>query len=84
MVVQPGTVKPLAFSRDGPLTHVFPRSAEWIEQQVNLHAKILPHNRRKVESAVTIALVTGITWATTLPDNGPTGGFFRDRQPVPW
>lgn len=23
-------------------------------------------------------------WAATLPDNGPTGGFFRDRQPVPW
>jgi NAD(P)-dependent dehydrogenase (short-subunit alcohol dehydrogenase family) len=26
----------------------------------------------------------GITWAATLPDDGPTGGFFRDRQPVPW
>ncbi|MFB7718773.1 SDR family oxidoreductase [Nocardia sp. NPDC056100] len=26
----------------------------------------------------------GIVWAATLPDNGPTGGFFRDRQPLPW
>ncbi|MEM7349055.1 MAG: SDR family oxidoreductase [Chloroflexota bacterium] len=26
----------------------------------------------------------GIVWAVTLPDNGPTGGFFRDEQPVDW
>jgi NAD(P)-dependent dehydrogenase (short-subunit alcohol dehydrogenase family) len=25
-----------------------------------------------------------IVWAATLPDDGPTGGFFRDRQPIPW
>lgn len=25
-----------------------------------------------------------VTWAATLPDDGPTGGFFRDGQPVPW
>ena len=23
-------------------------------------------------------------WAATLPNNGPTGGFFRDRRPVAW
>jgi NAD(P)-dependent dehydrogenase (short-subunit alcohol dehydrogenase family) len=23
-------------------------------------------------------------WLATLPDGGPTGGFFRERQPVPW
>jgi len=23
-------------------------------------------------------------WLATLPDNGPTGGLFRDRAPVPW
>ncbi|MGD2096911.1 MAG: SDR family oxidoreductase [Desulfobacterales bacterium] len=23
-------------------------------------------------------------WLATLPDNGPTGGFFRERQPIPW
>jgi len=26
----------------------------------------------------------GIVWAATLPDNGPTGGFFRDTKPIPW
>lgn len=26
---------------------------------------------------------TGI-WLATLPDNGPTGGFFQDRQPIAW
>jgi NAD(P)-dependent dehydrogenase (short-subunit alcohol dehydrogenase family) len=26
----------------------------------------------------------GIVWAATLPDDGPTGGFFRDGQPFPW
>lgn len=25
-----------------------------------------------------------VTWAATLPDDGPTGGFFRDGQPLPW
>lgn len=23
-------------------------------------------------------------WLATLPDDGPSGGFFRDRQPIPW
>ena len=23
-------------------------------------------------------------WAATLPNNGPTGGFFRDRRQIPW
>ncbi|WP_328623587.1 SDR family oxidoreductase [Streptomyces sp. NBC_00354] len=26
----------------------------------------------------------GIVWAATLPDSGPTGGFFRDGLPLPW
>jgi NAD(P)-dependent dehydrogenase (short-subunit alcohol dehydrogenase family) len=26
----------------------------------------------------------GIVWAATLPDTGPTGGFFRDGRPLPW
>jgi len=26
----------------------------------------------------------GVVWAATMPDDGPTGGFFRDRRPVPW
>jgi NAD(P)-dependent dehydrogenase (short-subunit alcohol dehydrogenase family) len=26
----------------------------------------------------------GIVWAATLPDDGPTGGFFRDERPLDW
>ncbi len=26
----------------------------------------------------------GVVWAATLPNNGPTGGFFRDRRQVSW
>jgi NAD(P)-dependent dehydrogenase (short-subunit alcohol dehydrogenase family) len=26
----------------------------------------------------------GIVWAATLPDDGPTGGFFRDGKPLSW
>jgi len=26
----------------------------------------------------------GITWAATLSEDGPTGGFFRDGRPIPW
>jgi NAD(P)-dependent dehydrogenase (short-subunit alcohol dehydrogenase family) len=26
----------------------------------------------------------GILWAADLPDDGPTGGFFRDGRPLPW
>jgi NAD(P)-dependent dehydrogenase (short-subunit alcohol dehydrogenase family) len=26
----------------------------------------------------------GIVWAATLPPDGPTGGFFRDGQAIPW
>jgi NAD(P)-dependent dehydrogenase (short-subunit alcohol dehydrogenase family) len=25
-----------------------------------------------------------VMWAVRLPDDGPTGGFFRDGEPVPW
>ena len=25
-----------------------------------------------------------LLWAATLPNSGPTGGFFQDRRPVPW
>ncbi len=28
--------------------------------------------------------VETIVWAATLPDDGPTGGFFRNKQPIPW
>jgi NAD(P)-dependent dehydrogenase (short-subunit alcohol dehydrogenase family) len=26
----------------------------------------------------------GVVWAATLPDGGPTGGFFRDGKPIGW
>ena len=26
----------------------------------------------------------GIVWASTLPDSGPSGGFFYDGKPEPW
>jgi NAD(P)-dependent dehydrogenase (short-subunit alcohol dehydrogenase family) len=26
----------------------------------------------------------GVVWAATLPDGGPTGGFFRDGKTLPW
>jgi NAD(P)-dependent dehydrogenase (short-subunit alcohol dehydrogenase family) len=26
----------------------------------------------------------GVVWAAELPDDGPTGGFFRDGRPLPW
>ena len=25
-----------------------------------------------------------VVWAATIPKNGPTGGFFRDGEPLPW
>jgi hypothetical protein len=25
-----------------------------------------------------------VVWAVTIPDDGPTGGFFRDGKPLPW
>ena len=28
--------------------------------------------------------VETIVWLASLPDDGPTGGFFRDKQPIPW
>lgn len=28
--------------------------------------------------------ISGIVWAATLSDDGPTGGFFRDGLPIPW
>jgi NAD(P)-dependent dehydrogenase (short-subunit alcohol dehydrogenase family) len=34
---------------------------------------------RSVEKGAETAL-----WLATLPDNGPTGGFFRDRRAIAW
>jgi len=37
------------------------------------------HAARSVEEGADTAV-----WLATLPDDGPTGGFFRDRQPAHW
>jgi NAD(P)-dependent dehydrogenase (short-subunit alcohol dehydrogenase family) len=28
--------------------------------------------------------VATTVWLATLPDDGPSGGFFRDKRPIPW
>jgi NAD(P)-dependent dehydrogenase (short-subunit alcohol dehydrogenase family) len=38
-----------------------------------------PNATRTVEKGAETAV-----WLATLPDSGPTGGFFRDMQPIPW
>lgn len=38
-----------------------------------------PNADRSVEQGV-----ESILWAATLPDDGPTGGFFRDGEPLDW
>jgi NAD(P)-dependent dehydrogenase (short-subunit alcohol dehydrogenase family) len=38
-----------------------------------------PSATRSVEEGADTAV-----WLATLPDDGPTGGFFRDRRPIPW
>jgi len=38
-----------------------------------------PHAPRSVEQGA-----DGVVWLATLPDDGPTGGFFRDRHPIEW
>lgn len=38
-----------------------------------------PHAPRPVEKGAEV-----IYWAATLPDGGPTGGFFRDKKPIAW
>ena len=37
------------------------------------------HGGRPVEQGA-----ASVVWAATLPDDGPTGGFFRDGEPLPW
>ena len=38
-----------------------------------------PNADREIEDSADTAL-----WLATLPDDGPTGGFFKDREPLPW
>jgi NAD(P)-dependent dehydrogenase (short-subunit alcohol dehydrogenase family) len=38
-----------------------------------------PNATRPVEKGAETAI-----WLSTLPETGPTGGFFRDKAPIPW
>ena len=38
-----------------------------------------PNAPRSVEQGAATTI-----WLATLPDDGPSGGLFRDRQPIPW
>jgi NAD(P)-dependent dehydrogenase (short-subunit alcohol dehydrogenase family) len=38
-----------------------------------------PNATRTVEKGAETAV-----WLATLPEDGPSGGFFRDRKPIPW
>lgn len=38
-----------------------------------------PHAVRNIEQGI-----RGLVWAATLPDDGPTGGFFRDGKTITW
>ena len=38
-----------------------------------------PNATRGVDKAAETAV-----WLATLPETGPTGGFFRDKAPIPW
>jgi NAD(P)-dependent dehydrogenase (short-subunit alcohol dehydrogenase family) len=38
-----------------------------------------PHAARSIERGADI-----IVWAATLPPEGPTGGLFINRRPIPW
>lgn len=38
-----------------------------------------PNAIREIEDSADTAI-----WLASLPDDGPTGGFFKDREPLPW
>ena len=38
-----------------------------------------PHAERSVEHGAET-----IVWLATLPEDGPSGGFYRDKRPIPW
>jgi hypothetical protein len=38
-----------------------------------------PEASRSVEQGAETAV-----WLAMLPHDGPTGGFFRDKKPIPW
>ena len=64
------------------------RTLAWDERDIKINAMCPGWVRtdmggsaapRSVEDGADTAV-----WLATLPDDGPTGGFFRDRKPIPW
>jgi NAD(P)-dependent dehydrogenase (short-subunit alcohol dehydrogenase family) len=64
------------------------RTLAWDERHIKINAMCPGWVRtdmggsaasRSVEEGADTAV-----WLATLPDDGPTGGFFRDRKPIPW
>ena len=64
------------------------RTLAWDEREIKVNAMCPGWVRtdmggsgapRSVEEGADTAV-----WLATLPDDGPTGGFFRDREPIPW
>ncbi len=64
------------------------RTLAWDEEDVKINAMCPGWVRtdmggsgatRSVEEGADTAV-----WLATLPDDGPTGGFFRDRESIPW
>jgi len=40
--------------------------------------------RAEADGRLVAAGAASVLWAADLPDDGPTGGFFRDGRPVAW
>ena len=69
-------------NRDGILAHTYKESGVLVNAvapgwvRTDMGGPSAPRSPR--EGADTIV------WLATLPDDGPTGGFFHDRQPIAW
>ena len=51
------------------------------ERTMTVH---MANGRRVGPSIAAVEGADTICWLATLPDNGPTGGFFRDRRAIEW
>jgi NAD(P)-dependent dehydrogenase (short-subunit alcohol dehydrogenase family) len=64
------------------------RTLAWDERDVKINAMCPGWVRTDMGgSGATRSIEEGAdtaVWLATLPDDGPTGGFFRDRKPIPW
>ena len=69
-----GLTKMLADSVKGTNVLVNAACPGWVKTEMGG-----PNADREVDQGA-----DGIVWLATLPDGGPTNGFFRDRKPVPW